>query len=215
MIYLTADLHLGHRSIVTIGEGRPFRSIDEHDRAIIANINDTVSVEDELWILGDVTRERGARSIACAMRRVNCRHVRLVLGNHDREQACLESGAFESVARYEDTGVRLADGTWQRLVLFHYPVLDWDGMHRGSVMLHGHIHSRGLAEGEEPQGPVATEHVHALHGYNEWCRRQGLRRYDVGVDANGYRPVSLAQVLSSMGVEGCSAGLSWDPSHWR
>lgn len=55
-------------------------------------------------------------------------------------------------------------------------------MRRGSIQLHGHIHSR-------PE-------------YNERSRGRRLFRYDVGVDANGYRPVSIEEVMAFFdGVE--------------
>ena len=60
----------------------------------------------------------------------------------------------------------------QKIVLSHYPMADWQGMNHGSWHLHGHIHSSGGA-------------------YNEFNRKQGLLRHDVGVDANDYAPVSL------------------------
>ena len=41
-------------------------------------------------------------------------------------------------------------------------------------MLHGHIHSDGK--------------------YNRDNMEAGIRRYDVGVDANGYMPVSIKQI---------------------
>lgn len=41
-------------------------------------------------------------------------------------------------------------------------------------MLHGHIHSDG--------------------SYNLCNRETGIRRYDVGVDANGYMPVSIKKI---------------------
>lgn len=43
------------------------------------------------------------------------------------------------------------------------------------MMLHGHIHSWGS-------------------DYNELNRMQGIYRYDVGMDANGLRPVSIEEV---------------------
>ena len=52
---------------------------------------------------------------------------------------------------------------------------DWQGMNHGSWHLHGHIHSSGGA-------------------YNEFNRKQGLLRYDVGCDANGHSPVSLDEL---------------------
>lgn len=65
----------------------------------------------------------------------------------------------------------------QKIVLSHYPMVDWQGMSHGSWHLHGHIHSCGGA-------------------YNRFNLRQGLLCYDVGVDANGYAPVSLEELKS-------------------
>ena len=54
------------------------------------------------------------------------------------------------------------------LVLCHYPFRSWNGMHRGAVNLHGHSHGR---------------------------LKPLKRQFDVGVDAQGYRPVTLGQLL--------------------
>ena len=64
-----------------------------------------------------------------------------------------------------------------KYVLMHYPIMEWNGSrHGGSIHLHGHIHSNGL--------------------YNEENRMNGILRYDVGVDANNYYPVSLRYIRS-------------------
>lgn len=54
------------------------------------------------------------------------------------------------------------------LVLCHYPFRSWNGQHRRSVNLHGHSHGR---------------------------LKPMLRQFDVGVDARGYRPVALEDLL--------------------
>ena len=54
------------------------------------------------------------------------------------------------------------------LVLCHYPFRSWNGQHRKSVNLHGHSHGK---------------------------LKPMPRQYDVGVDARGFRPVTLAQLL--------------------
>lgn len=53
--------------------------------------------------------------------------------------------------------------------------MSWDKARRGAIMLHGHIHS----------DPI----------YNRENIKAGIRRFDVGVDANGYKPVSLDTVV--------------------
>jgi calcineurin-like phosphoesterase family protein len=57
----------------------------------------------------------------------------------------------------------------RRLVLCHYPLRSWNGMGKGALNLHGHSHGR-LA-------PLP-------------------RQYDVGVDAVGFRPVTMGSLLA-------------------
>lgn len=203
MIFFTSDLHLGHTNIITLGHGRPFDSIQQHDRQLIQNINDTVAATDELWILGDFALHAKAETIRSYAGKINCRSIHLVLGNHDRANECLAAGCFATVRDYVANlngivGDR-ANATKWRACLMHYPILDWDGIRRGTLMLHGHIHSLPAKKGQPPEGPDGTQHDHTLVGYNEWCRLHGIARYDVGVDANGYRPVSIQQILTFMG----------------
>ncbi len=58
----------------------------------------------------------------------------------------------------------------RRLVLCHYAFRTWNGMGRGAVNLHGHSHAKLT--------PIP-------------------KQYDVGVDAQGFRPVTLPEVLAS------------------
>ncbi len=60
----------------------------------------------------------------------------------------------------------------RRLVLCHYPFRSWNGQHRGALDLHGHSHGR---------------------------LKPMPRQFDVGVDAWGFRPVSLGRLLSGRG----------------
>jgi calcineurin-like phosphoesterase family protein len=78
--------------------------------------------------------------------------------------------------------MRMKTEDGQMLVLCHYPLLSWEGMHRGSIMLHGHIHS---GQGEEAPGT-----------YNMHMKDEGILRYDVGVDANAMAPISLDEILA-------------------
>ncbi|MCB5742485.1 MULTISPECIES: hypothetical protein [Veillonella] len=67
------------------------------------------------------------------------------------------------------------------IALMHYPILAWNRYRHGSMMLHGHIHSTGE--------------------YNERNRVEGIRRYDVGVDANHFYPVSLDEIWEFFEIE--------------
>lgn len=172
MIYFTSDLHLNHARIIELAN-RPFGSVEEMNDTIIGNINDTVGADDTLWVLGDVcmgmTKTQDARKL---LETLECKDVHLVMGNHDprrRRDELIEAG-FATVSDYEELRI----GSRRMAVLCHYPLMSWNGSARGAYMLHGHIH--------------------ATAEYNEQNRRDGIRRYDVGVDANGYRPVSIERI---------------------
>lgn len=79
-VFLTSDFHLNHdRSFIY--EPRGFSSVEEHDEAIIDNINELVAPEDTLYILGDLMlgdNEEGARKL----RQIQCKDIRVIRGNH-------------------------------------------------------------------------------------------------------------------------------------
>ena len=56
LIYFTSDLHFYHDNIIHHCQ-RPFWSSDDMNDSLIENWNDTVSPDDEVYILGDVTME--------------------------------------------------------------------------------------------------------------------------------------------------------------
>lgn len=190
MRYFTSDLHLGDKNLFA---WRGFSSQEDHDAAVVGAINATVGAQDELWLLGDLCKPTVA-AVSAMRDALACRHLRVVVGNHDQESKFATAGGFESVERYDEVGKAARDG--YKLVLCHYPMLVWNRSFAGAYMLHGHIHSRPSAPGDPPaaEGPVSEGF--GLRGYNEWNRAMGVRRYDVGVDANGLKPVSAEQVVA-------------------
>ena len=79
-VWLSSDLHLSHNKPF-LYEPRGFSSIEEHDEAIIDNINEVVAPEDTLYLLGDLMlgdNEEGARKL----RQIQCKDIRVIRGNH-------------------------------------------------------------------------------------------------------------------------------------
>ena len=171
MIWFTSDTHFGHSNIIKLAE-RPFSDADEMENALVANINSLVAPSDELYHLGDFSMKLTLEEQARILRRIRCRNIHLIPGNHDKR---LNELAQEGLFTLEKPIVEFGRDK-RRYVLCHFPIADWNGKGGGSFHLHGHIHSQGTA-------------------YNEACRARGLLRYDVGVDANGYAPVSLEHIL--------------------
>ena len=172
MIWFTSDLHLGHTKVLDFA-GRPWDTIEEMNDALIANINARVAPTDTLYALGDYSFKIDLETAFALRQLINCRDIHLVPGNHDKDWTRPEvAGAFTVEPMI--TTIKVNEGR-QKIVLSHFPLADWPSMRRGSWHLHGHIHSRGT-------------------DYNGFNRRQGVLRYDVGVDANAYAPVSLDEI---------------------
>lgn len=167
MLWFTSDLHLGHENILRFAR-RPWKTVGEMGDALVDNINACVQPGDQLYILGDASYRLEPDKVAAYLKRIACRHVHLIRGNHDSDWS--QYGVFESEHGYLELKYHA-----RKLCLCHYPLMTWNGIYTGSIHLHGHIHSRGAQ-------------------YNEQNRGQGYFRYDVGVDANGYRPVSFTQI---------------------
>lgn len=170
MIYFTSDLHFGHENVIGFTQ-RPFSDAAEMDQALIQNWNRRVGPQDEIYILGDLTM-KGAAYAEDILRQLNGRKY-LVRGNHDRfvQQQSFDSSLFEWVGDYRELTY-----SRRRFVLFHYPMLEWNHFFRGAYHLHGHQHNSADC--------------------NQASRSAGLRRFDVGVDANGFAPVSIQEILS-------------------
>lgn len=77
----TSDHHFGHENIISFCD-RPFADVDEMNMRMIDAWNDSVSDDDEVWIVGDLAMGQINKTVplAAALRG----HKILVPGNHDR-----------------------------------------------------------------------------------------------------------------------------------
>lgn len=150
-IFFTSDLHFSHKNIAKFcPHFRPATSdIAELDEFMIAQWNSTVSPDDIVYNLGDVSFAHDFPRIENVLRRLNGQH-HLIYGNHDGQiiqhrQRLLNTPKndghpiLSSVQYY--LKLRLPEAS-QTLVLFHYPIQEWDGCHKGWYHLYGHLHDR-------------------------------------------------------------------------
>lgn len=136
--WVTSDLHFGHKNIMSFcpdARARFRNDVTYMNEAMVKEWNDLIEPEDTVYILGDVAFMSGSEAGRMVMR-LNGTKI-LVEGNHDRKtlQDATFRGAFAEVHKYLDINY---NGT--KVVMFHYPIAEWDQMHRGSVHLHGHLH---------------------------------------------------------------------------
>lgn len=131
--FFTADTHFGDTRILRAAK-RPFRTIAEHDAALVANWQAAVTSEDEVWHLGDVApgydADRLGAMLACLP---GTKH--LVTGNND-DDATRTHPAWASVRDY----VELVEDECF-CILCHYALRTWNKLGKGSIDLHGHSHN--------------------------------------------------------------------------
>lgn len=165
MIYFTSDLHFDHINVIKYC-ARPFNDVNEMNETIIKNYNKRVKSNDFCYILGDIMMYNTEYAREC-LNRLNG-HKYLINGNHDFFKN--DSVIFEWIKDYFKL-------RWnhKKFILCHYPFVSWDGSEHGSYCLHGHQHNK-------PE-------------YNIQQRAAGIKRYDVGVDANEFKPVSIEEII--------------------
>ncbi len=171
MIFFTSDLHFGHR-VMAEKHRSQFGTIDRMDEALIDNWNSRIKHGDTVYILGDVSFHKPDRTCEI-LDTLNGDKV-LIRGNHDKKFKKEVSSRFVSIEDY-----RVLKHNDQKYVMMHYPILSWDGMHKGSYMLHGHCHDNLVYE--------------------------DIKRLDVGVDGNDYFPWSIDEVNATLRTRGFKA----------
>jgi calcineurin-like phosphoesterase family protein len=133
-IFFTSDTHFGEARRIKVDK-RPFRSVADQDKALIARWNAVVRPKDEVYHLGDFSNAKDARRIGNLLRALNGRK-HLIVGNNDSE-AAIASKAWASVGYYAEIEV-----AGKLLILCHYPFRTWHSMGKGSIDLHGHSHGK-------------------------------------------------------------------------
>ena len=176
MIYFTADLHFCHEKIIRQCN-RPFKEVQEMNEKLIKNWNSVVLPDDEVYILGDVTMKGPEQAFAVLSRLAGKKY--LIKGNHDYFADNPEWQQYAWVFQWVKVYYELVWNN-QKFVLFHYPIAEWADYFKGAIHLHGHQHNK----------PV----------YNHQQLLASLLRYDVGVDANGFKPVSAEEIDKFFGT---------------
>jgi calcineurin-like phosphoesterase family protein len=135
--WITSDLHFGHTNIMKFcPETRGhFKDVAHMNEEMVRMWNAMVQPGDLVYILGDVAF-MSASDAAKILMRLNGDKI-LIEGNHDRKTLKDHSfrSCFVEIHKYLDISY---NGT--KVVMFHYPIMEWDQMHRGSVHFYGHLH---------------------------------------------------------------------------
>ena len=165
-VFFTADTHFGHAAARALYR-RPFPSVAAMDEAMVARWNEVVGPGDEVWHLGDFVV--GPRKGATVAEAASALLARLKGRKHlvigNNDPPAV--AALPGWASAAHYAELEVDGAGA--VLCHYAFRTWRNANRGWANLHGHSHGR--------------------------LRPPLPRQADVGVDAQDFRPVTLAQAL--------------------
>jgi calcineurin-like phosphoesterase family protein len=138
--WITSDLHFGHRNIATFcpatrGHWDTRNDPDKMDRDMIQMWNAEVAPEDTVYILGDLSFSSANETVKI-LKQLTGRKI-LISGNHDRKN--LNDPAFRSCFAEIHDYLRLVYNSTV-IIMSHFPFLEWDQMHRGSLHFFGHLH---------------------------------------------------------------------------
>lgn len=180
-IFFTSDTHFGHSKIIDYCK-RPFSSIEEHDKVLIQNWNNTVGQNDTVFHLGDFAYGN-SQFIANIIKQLNG-NIILIKGNHDLKN--MNPTLYNMFSDVVYQARILIDK--QTVYLNHFPFLCFDhgdiNLYKNNynIQLFGHVHSGPLTSSKD------VSRLNILFP----------TQYDVGVDNNNYTPISWADVKNKI-----------------
>lgn len=171
-IFFTSDTHFNHdREFVYSPRG--FKTIQEMNRTLVKNWNDTVGNDDDIYVLGDFFLGTDFNYIQEVLNKLNGR-IHLVTGNHDTPSKITEYTSWNNIVEIADA-LRIRYKK-REFFLCHYPVLTASleqDPNKAVINLFGHTHSKDKFYEDRPY------------------------MYNVAVDANYNKPVEIEEILTA------------------
>ncbi len=184
--FYIGDLHFGHKNCMAY-DNREFPSIETHDEALIENWNSVVGVDDEVWILGDISWYGAVKTVELLNRLNGIK--KLCKGNHDKKflknkefrDVFAEIVDYKEIEFDDDTGV----------VLSHYPIPCFNKHYYGWYHLYAHVHTSF----EWNMMKQVKYQMEAL--YDTPCNM-----YNVGcmVPYMSYTPKTISEIAAAVGI---------------
>ena len=188
MNYYISDLHFGCQNKY---EGRTL----EHDKLIKKNWNRVVHNNDNVYILGDIGKEGGNKEIEylCEIISTLKGNKILIQGNHCKLKDNRLKQLFKEIVPYKEITDNY-NGLNHNLVLCHYPILFWNGQHKGTILLYGHLHKTDEWD----------VYKHCLDYVNDFFKDRTLKgytdcppavAYNVGAILLDWTPKTLKEII--------------------
>lgn len=193
-LFFTSDTHFFHNNIRAYCN-RPFNDVDEMNRDMVELWNDTVPEDGTVFHLGDVSLTANPKKLEELLKQLNGK-IHLVVGNHEHDalDKTYNRERWETISDVAEIFIKDEEITYgeQHIVMCHYPMVVWNGSHRGSWQLFGHVHG-GLS--------------------NKGVINHPLTSLDVGVDTHNFTPWTYQQVKEQITKQslGNEAKQKWCP----
>lgn len=133
---MASDPHFLHKNILNFCPNtRLGADHEEMTEILIQNWNKQVNPQDTVYLLGDVFFCKFEKAVSIA-KRLNG-EIHLILGNHDQviqKNPALQE-CFYSIEHYRKVSIG-----GRTVIMFHYPMLEWEQCHYGAYALFGHVH---------------------------------------------------------------------------
>lgn len=135
--WIGSDFHWGHSGIMrhcpdTRGH---YRDVEHMNADMTERWNSTVDTNDVVYMLGDIAFMSGFEA-SKIVGGLNGRKI-LLVGNHDSKSIKDHNfrRCFQEIHDYLEVKYN-----GRRLVMMHYPLVEWNQCHHGAVHFHGHLH---------------------------------------------------------------------------
>ena len=196
MNYYISDMHLFCKSQTQEGrlnfDNRPFKNTEEMHLHFLQEWNTEITNGDTTYILGDMSLRGRNDELLALVAQLKGKKV-LIKGNHDDLSDYRYKQLFHEICDYKEI-TDCIGGTAYKLVLSHYPVLMWNGQHKGTILLYGHTHSSAedtffqkclseMNDSEECQ--FRRPHEQSFRAFNVGCMMPYMN----------YRPRTLKEIL--------------------
>lgn len=175
-IFFTSDLHFGHNREF-IWKERGFSSMDEMNETIVERWNNTVSSDDDVYVVGDLMlggseyHEKGLELI----KRLNG-NIHIIAGNHDT-----------------DKRIELYKTLPNVVSVLHAERLKWNGYH--FWLSHFPADTSNLEKESLKQVTInISGHTHSKHKFH----KDIPYIYNVAVDAHNCTPVTVDEVITDI-----------------
>ena len=134
-MFVGSDYHYNHDNVIKFDQ-RPYNNVKLMNEDLIKQHNSITDDKSLTFLIGDIAMGKSVSEVVSYLHRMNGKKI-LIKGNHDFGFLKDSSfrNCFELIENYYAPSI---EGT--KVVMFHYPIWEWDKIHRGAIHLHGHTH---------------------------------------------------------------------------